>query len=318
MFITWTSDQLDHQQGFSADYTARSEPPENCSNGIDDDHDNLKDCADDDCVANEACMPVLCSGTVDRSAETGVIRDGSGASNYQNNMDCAWNINVPGSASISLNFTVFNTEKSFDFVKVYEGTDANGKLVGAYSGSTMPPRLFAAGESMFITWHTDGGTVGQGFSADYAARTEPPELCTNGIDDDKDNNTDCADDDCAWDEACTPVLCSGTVDRSAPTGVIQDGSGASNYISSMNCAWAVSVSGAESIQLDFSGFNTESTFDFVRVYEGTDASGTPIGAFSGTSIPGPVVVNGKSMFVTFDSDRNTNKQGFEASYAARF
>ena len=318
MFVAWASDALTNGQGFSADFAARTEPVEICGNGIDDDGDDQKDCADDDCERDEACTPVLCSGTVTRTAETGVIQDGSGASNYVGDMDCAWVINVSGSASISLDFTALDTEANLDFVKVYEGSDTGGKLLGTYSGSTIPPRIFATGEAMFVTWHSDALTVGQGFTANYTARTEPPEICGNGIDDDNDNQKDCADDDCAWDEACTPVLCSGTVNRTAPTGIIQDGSGASNYVSSMNCGWAVSVSGADSIQLDFSSFSTEGNFDYVRVYEGSDASGTLKGSFSGTTIPGPVVVNGTSMFVTFTSDSGGNGAGFEASYAAKF
>ena len=168
---------------------------------------------------------------------------------------------------------------------------------------------------MYVTFTTDGSGTYQGFVASYQSRG-PIELCANGADEDSDGDTDCADGDCAWDEACTPIPCSGVVDRSSPTGVIQDGYGSSNYTNNMDCAWRIQVPGASSIDLSFSEFRTETGYDFVRVYQGTSTGGTLLGTFDGASLPSTVTASGSAMYVRFTSDISNTYGGFVASYSS--
>jgi phosphotriesterase-related protein len=105
------------------------------------------------------------------TAESATITDNSGPSDYDNNMSCQKLIEVPGSASITLQFTSFATEPGYDLVKVYDGSTASSPLLGQYSGSTLPPVLTSTGGSMLIVFNTDNTTVASGWSANYTSNT---------------------------------------------------------------------------------------------------------------------------------------------------
>jgi hypothetical protein len=291
--------------------------PENCGNGVDDDGDGATDCADSECTGSPSCMTGggLCSGAVTLTSATGTIQDGSGASNYANSMSCSWLVSVPGARSITFDVREFATESSYDYLTVYEGTSASGRQLGRFSGSSLPGRMIANGSALFVTWTTDSSVVYPGFRADYTASFES---CANGIDDDGDMQIDCADSECASNEACTAVPCGGNVTRSVATGRIQDGSGAGNYTSNMSCSWTITVPGASSIALSFSQFQSESGFDYIRVYRGTSASGTRVLEHAGSSVPGAATVMGDSMFVTWTTDGSVVYGGFIADYTAAF
>lgn len=55
-------------------------------------------------------------------------------------------------------------------------------------------------------------------------------------------------------------------------------------------------------------------FDNVTVYDGTSIMDRQIGVFCGTSLPSPVRSSGQSLLVTFNTDRATTLQGFEAEF----
>ncbi|PLW94166.1 MAG: hypothetical protein C0592_03755 [Marinilabiliales bacterium] len=94
--------------------------------------------------------------------------DGSDASYYWNNTDCSWLIQ-PSNGPVVLTFTSFNTEAGKDIVRVYEGTDETGQLLGEYSGTSMPPVLEATSGSIFITFITDSFNQGHGWTAMYTS-----------------------------------------------------------------------------------------------------------------------------------------------------
>ena len=135
---------------------------------------------------------------------TGTVTDGSGSSNYGNNMTCSKLIQPSGGGIIALTFTSFATEAGYDFVRVYDGATTSSTLLGTYSGSSLPPVLTSSGGSMLITFTTDGKYCkAAGWSATYAPGT-PGGGCVN--------------------ETFTTA-----------TGTVTDGSGSSNYGNNMTC-----------------------------------------------------------------------------------
>ena len=102
------------------------------------------------------------------TACTGVISDGSGNNNYRNNLSHSWTINPTNAASVTLNFTAFNTESGYDFVDVYDGLDANAPLLGSFSGSDLPPSLTAGSGKMHLVFKTDFSENDSGWSANYS------------------------------------------------------------------------------------------------------------------------------------------------------
>ena len=77
-----------------------------------------------------------------------------------------------------------------------------------------------------------------------------------------------------------------------------------------NCTWLIRPSNGGTVTLNFDSFNTESGYDFVTVYDGTNANATQLGRFSGTSRPSAVTSTGNALFVRFTSDGSVNAAGW--------
>ena len=125
-----------------------------------------------------ACSPPPpsggCVGNITLSTCSGSLSDGSGTQLYASNLNCSWLISPSGAGSITLNFTSFDTESNYDFVRVYNGANASAPLIGTYSGSSNPGTVTANSGRMFVTFTTDGDTQGQGWTATYTCGSTPP------------------------------------------------------------------------------------------------------------------------------------------------
>lgn len=212
---------------------------------------------------------------------SGSVSDNSGSANYTNNMTCSKLIQPSGAKSITLNFISFNTESGYDFVRIYDGTTTNSPLLGEFSGSSLPPEINSSGGNMLITFITDARIVAPGWSATYSSNT------TSG---------------------CTDEIFNST------SGDISDNSGSSNYGNNMLCSKLIQPSGVGSITLTFDSFNTESGYDFVRIYDGSTTSSPLLGTYSGTSLPPVLKSNGGSMLITFTTDARIVGSGWSATY----
>ncbi|MCS7084833.1 MAG: hypothetical protein NZ534_01990, partial [Bacteroidia bacterium] len=114
------------------------------------------------------------------------------------------------------------------------------------------------------------------------------------------------------------ALCGGTTTLTAASGTVEDGSGTGNYNNNSNCRWLIQPPGATQIIINFTQFATESTWDFVHVFAGSDATAPLVGSYSGSSLPPSIVVNGGSAFVWFHSDGFGTAAGWSFNYSATF
>lgn len=103
------------------------------------------------------------------SEASGAFNDGSGSSDYSNNMDCSWLIQPQDASTITLHFNNFATEAANDTVYVYNGSDNSYPLLGKYSGSAIPPYIVSSGGSMFVEFKTNGSVTAAGWEASYNA-----------------------------------------------------------------------------------------------------------------------------------------------------
>ncbi|MFH1121736.1 MAG: PKD domain-containing protein [Bacteroidota bacterium] len=69
------------------------------------------------------------------------------------------------------------------------------------------------------------------------------------------------------------------------------------------------------VRFTFSAFSTESGYDYLRIYNGTDATATLIGTYNGTTGPGVVTANNPSGALTFNftSDGSVTSTGWAAA-----
>ncbi len=210
-----------------------------------------------------------CSGYSTLVSNYGIIDDGSGNVDYQNNADCKWLIQPGGAVAIALDFTSFSTEAGVDYVKVYDGADTSAPLLGSFSGNNLPNQLMSTGGSMLVHFTSSSSNTNSGWSAVFY-NTIPP-------------------------------LCSGTDTLSAPSGTFDDGSGNSDYGNMSDCQWLIKPEAGLSVTLTFNYFQTELSCDIVKIYNGSTTSSPILLIFSGDNIP-PINTSGGTMLITFTTD----------------
>ncbi|OJV24262.1 MAG: hypothetical protein BGO32_04440 [Bacteroidetes bacterium 37-13] len=232
-----------------------------------------------------------CSGVTLLSTPSGSFSDGSGSSNYGNNLNCYWYIAPPCATSVTLSLSQFNTEQNYDGIIVYDDIYGTNQLA-VYSGTSLPPSVTSNTGTMLVYFVSDYANTYQGFTANYTSTGS--------------------------------AYCSGTTTlNTSDWGTITDGSGTNNYCNNMECSWLIQPPQATSVTLEFNSFDLEVTpggsqtlYDYVEVYNGVNANAPLLGRFAGANIPNPVTSTGGSMFVRFVTDVAVTAQGFSATYTS--
>lgn len=106
-----------------------------------------------------------------------------------------------------------------------------------------------------------------------------------------------------------------TVTGAAGTTYDSGGSGG-NYSDDQRILTLIQPTGATSITLNFTSFNTELNWDYLFIYDGSTTSAPLIGQYTGTTSPGTITSNGGSLLLEFRSDCNTSSTGWAASWTS--
>ncbi len=97
------------------------------------------------------CLPHAIYHVIDT-----IFDNGSGIYDYPNNLNCNWNVNTDSGKFIQLVFQKLNTELNKDILYVYNGDSINpAKLIGAYSGTTLPQDIFSTSNKLYLVFTTD-------------------------------------------------------------------------------------------------------------------------------------------------------------------
>lgn len=237
-------------------------------------------------AANYTSSSTYCSPTTTLTGNFGQISDGSPfTQNYLDNTSCQWLIQ-PGTPNtfITLNFFQFNTEAGNDTVTIYDGSTTADPIIATYSGTNIPPSVFSTGNTMLVTFNTNGSVTAQGWRGSYNVQPIPS--------------------------------CLGLTTLTAASGTFDDGSGPASYDNNLNCSWLIQPPGALSVDLTFNSFNTQQTFDVLNVYDGTDNTGTLLGSYSGNPSPPTLTASSGSMFLEFTTNFTTTARGWNVSYTS--
>jgi hypothetical protein len=204
-----------------------------CNNGIDDDGDGATDCADPDCTNAPNCMM---NPTCNPEVDFGAIPQHGGRSERMfqtlghgdnNRSMCS----TPGGGDIVTTFTLqgaadvrLDWKQTGDHVfalfaaGVNQTCDANPR--GCFDTNAAPSGSCDNNQTTCIVMHNlaagtyylvaEAFAAGQEGTLDVTLSTgdaNQREICGNGIDDDNNGATDCADAACANDPACVNQLC---------------------------------------------------------------------------------------------------------------
>jgi hypothetical protein len=108
--------------------------------------------------------------------------------------------------------------------------------------------------------------------------------------------------------------------QTATSGTLSDGSGPDNYANNANCEWMIAPDGAGQVSISFTVFQTQSLFDYVRIFQCSDTVCTQqlqLSELSGmySSVK---TVNSATGFmkIVFTSDGSISFGGFNASWSS--
>lgn len=240
------------------------------------------------CAQYEAVFVVPgCIGAAEpMTASSGVFSDGSGESDYANNLFCTWTIRPSAPhTNIVLRFNAFATEENKDLVRVYDGPNQQSTLLATLSGTpSVPLEIVGTAQEMLVTFTSDATGVAAGWDAEYYILNEPSR-------------------------------CSGTQTLNTTSGEFSDGSGAENYGVNSECYWLIQPPGGPQIELEFTEFELENGADFVRIYDGVSTQSPLLATHTGANLP-PKRTYKSPILVGFRTDGKNNFAGFSAQYAA--
>ncbi|MDO7854462.1 CUB domain-containing protein [Hymenobacter convexus] len=105
----------------------------------------------------------------------GTIYDSGGASGDYASNENLTTVLTPGTAGskVSLTFTSFTTESTYDYLRIYNGPTASSPLIGAYTGTTSPGTVVATNATgqLTLVFTSDGSVTYAGFAATIACVT---------------------------------------------------------------------------------------------------------------------------------------------------
>ncbi|KAM9805514.1 CUB and sushi domain-containing protein 3-like [Syngnathus typhle] len=111
---------------------------------------------------------VQCPAHEVRFDSSGVILSPGYPENYPNLQMCSWLISVEKGYNISLHFQLFQTEKEFDILEIFDGPNIYSQSLASLSGDMETPfRLTTSGHQLLLRWSSDHGTNRRGFHIRY-------------------------------------------------------------------------------------------------------------------------------------------------------
>ena len=114
--------------------------------------------------------------TTSTTDTSGTLYDSGGPTgDYVDNEDFEFLIQPSCATSITLNITAFESESSFDYLYVYDGTTTSGTLLVTANGQTLPSpsTVTATSGAMLVVWHSDVSVTYPGFECNWTSVIAP-------------------------------------------------------------------------------------------------------------------------------------------------
>jgi len=302
---------------------------------------------------------------------SGTLYDAGGTNgNYLDNENYTFVINPTSADYVTIDFSTWDVEQGYDYLKIYNGTSASATLLGSWSG-TNPGTVTANSGAITLVFTSDGGVTGAGWSAAWTCgqNTNPPVTDfntsnTNVSEGDTVTFTDATSNNpTSWSwsfEGGNPATSTSqnpsvsyatagiypvtltttntygsdvetktgyiTVTEASTeynmsnqtvtecSGSLYDAGGTNgNYSNNENYTFIINPQGADYVTIDFSTWDVENNYDYLKIYNGTSASASQLGSWSGTN-PGTVTANSGAMTIVFNSDSGVIGAGWSAAW----
>ena len=238
------------------------------------------------------------------------------ASGQDDGQICSWEVRCSSQSGVSLWFTMLNTERGYDWVKVYDGPSDQSHSIAALTGHLGPNsiqhRYISTENVLFVKFDSDSTVRSQGFEAWYVCTDNLGPIhgdgpCQNAI-------------ALQAETAPKPLQFEGTLNIG---GAANSGCPSCHWNGKAwnggECSWLITC-GGEPVTVLFESIDTEAHYDYVDVYDGRAAvqdqnHGNLIAALSGhEGVVRSYTSTGDALLVRFASDDTVASTGFTAQY----
>jgi len=218
---------------------------------------------------------------------SGTFYDSGGASaNYGNNENFTITFCSSSSDPITIQFDYLNIENGWDYLYVYNGPGTGSPQFGGspFTGNSAPSFTSAPGGCITFQFTSDGSVTFPGWAASI----------TCGAGSTNYNNP-----------GGTISTCSGVFyDTGGPGG---------NYGNNQNITTTFCSNESEQcVNVNFTSFSLENSWDFLYVYDGPSIASPLIGSYTGANSPGNVTGSGGCLTFRFTSDGSVTFPGWAA------
>ncbi|KAM9317096.1 CUB and sushi domain-containing protein 1 [Gastrophryne carolinensis] len=123
-----------------------------------------------------------CPANEIRKESSGVILSPAYPENYPNAQTCSWSIKVETGYNITFFVDMFQSEKQFDVLEIFDGSSGQSPLIVALSGNVTGQNNYTSkSNNVFLRWSTDHATSKKGFKIRYSATyCSLPTIINNG------------------------------------------------------------------------------------------------------------------------------------------
>ncbi|XP_022083525.1 CUB and sushi domain-containing protein 3-like [Acanthaster planci] len=341
--LSCTVDEFDCGQSVCINAAWRCDRSAEC---VDTSDEFLCGCVADPCLNNGTCQPVsfygfqcacpsdlygqMCEIVPERLAvfldagEETQIQSPNYSDNYPTSIDVTWTIETVEGHRILLNFSSFDTEVSFDFVRVSDGggEDGNSTEFFVWSGRKRAPALLSNGKTVVLRFTSDQLVTQSGFSV--TASSVSSNVTLNCSADEFDcGQSVCIDStwQCDYQADCLNESdedgCGGNsifVDENE-TVRLASPAYPNDYPDNLDLSWVIQTTEERRILISFQSFVTEAAADFLTAGDGGDSGDedTVFFAWSGGKTPPQLLSSHQVMWLKFVTNSATTKRGWSLS-----
>lgn len=116
----------------------------------------------------------LPTATVYTTASGTLYDSGGQSANYGDDERLIWRIAPANATSVTLNFSSFNLENTWDYLFIYDGNSTSSPLIGSYTGANNPGTITSSGGSVTLEFRSDCATTGAGWAATWTSISNLP------------------------------------------------------------------------------------------------------------------------------------------------
>ncbi|XP_043916396.1 CUB and sushi domain-containing protein 1-like [Protopterus annectens] len=262
--------------------------------------------------------------------------------NYDNNHECIYKIVTEPGKGIHLQAKTFSLEDG-DILKVYDGQDSSSRLVGVFSRNEfLGVVLNSTSNHMWLEFNTNGSDTGQGFQLFYSSfdlvRCEDPGIpnygyktqdeghfaettvtfnCNPGYTMHGESVLTCLSGPRrVWDKSLPSCIaeCGGNITGAVSGRILSPGYPAP-YDNNIHCTWTIQADPGRTISLHFIVFDTETSHDILKVWDGPLESNIFLKEWSGPALPEDIHSTFNTITLQFDSDFFISKSGFSIQFS---